>query len=96
MPTPKAGTVTDDVNSAVQAVKAGRVEFNMDKTGALAVILGKRSFSPTQLVENALAAIKAIVAVRPEGLKGRNIRRMPVSSTMSPGISLDNSVFGQL
>jgi large subunit ribosomal protein L1 len=68
----------------------------MDKTGALAVILGKRSFSPTQLVENGLAAIKAIVAVRPEGLKGRYIRRMTVSSTMSPGISLDNSVFAQL
>jgi large subunit ribosomal protein L1 len=96
MPTPKAGTVTDDVNSAVQAVKAGRVEFKMDKTGALAVILGKRSFSPTQLVENALAAIKAILAVRPEGLKGRYIRRMTVSSTMSPGISLDNSVFAQV
>jgi large subunit ribosomal protein L1 len=96
MPTPKAGTVTDDVNSAVQAVKAGRVEFKMDKTGAFAVILGKRSFSPAQLVENALAAIKAISGVRPEGFKGRYIRRMTISSTMSPGISLDKSVFSQL
>lgn len=96
MPTPKAGTVTDDVNSAVQAVKAGRVEFKMDKTGALAVVLGKRSFSPTQLVENARATLKAISGVRPEGLKGRYIRRMTISSTMSPGISLDNSVFSQL
>ena len=96
MPTPKAGTVTDDVNSAVKAVKAGRVEFKMDKTGALAVILGKRSFSPTQLVENALVAIKAIVGVRPDGFKGRYIRRMSICSTMSPAISLDNSVFSQL
>ena len=96
MPTPKAGTVTDDVNSAVQAVKAGRVEFKMDKTGAFAVILGKRSFSPVQLVENALAALTAISEVRPEGLKGRYVRRMSISSTMSPGISLDKSVFSQL
>ncbi|MBU61550.1 MAG: 50S ribosomal protein L1 [Opitutae bacterium] len=96
MPTPKAGTVTDDVNSAVQAVKAGRVEFKMDKTGALAVIVGKRSFSPTQLIENTLEAIKSIAGVRPEGLKGRYIRRMSISSTMSPGISLDNTVFSQL
>ena len=96
MPTPKAGTVTDDVNSAVQAVKAGRVEFKMDKTGALAVILGKRSFSPTQLLENTRAAIKAILGVRPEGFKGRYIRRMSISSTMSPGISLDNTAFSQL
>ncbi|MBT5379291.1 MAG: 50S ribosomal protein L1 [Opitutae bacterium] len=96
MPTPKAGTVTDDVNSAVQAVKAGRVEFKMDKTGAFAVILGKRSFSPVQLVENALAALTAISEVRPEGLKGRYVRRMSISSTMSPGISLDKSVFTQL
>ena len=96
MPTPKAGTVTDDVSSAVQAVKAGRVEFKMDKTGAFAVILGKRSFSPAQLVENALAAIKSISGVRPAGFKGRYIRRMTISSTMSPGISLDKSVFSQL
>ena len=96
MPTPKAGTVTDDVNSAVQAVKAGRVEFKMDKTGALAVILGKRSFSTTQLLENTRAAIKAILGVRPEGFKGRYIRRMSISSTMSPGISLDNTAFSQL
>ena len=80
----------------VQAVKAGRVEFKMDKTGALAVIVGKRSFSPTQLIENTLEAIKSIAGVRPEGLKGRYIRRMSISSTMSPGISLDNTVFSQL
>ena len=96
MPTPKAGTVTEDVSTAVQAVKAGRVEFKMDKAGAMAVVLGKRSFSPKQLTENALAAIQAIAAVRPDGLKGRYIRKMTVSSTMSPGIILGSTGFSQM
>ena len=96
MPTPKAGTVTDDVREAVNAVKAGRVEFKMDKTGALAVVVGKRSFSPPQLVENAGAAIKAIADARPENFKGRFIRKMSVSSTMSPGIALESAAYAQL
>lgn len=96
MPTPKAGTVTDDVREAVNAVKAGRVEFKMDKTGALAVVVGKRSFSPPQLVENAGAAIKAIAGARPVNFKGRFIRKMSVSSTMSPGIALESAAYAQL
>ena len=95
MPTPKAGTVTDDVATAVSAVKAGRVEFKMDKTGALAVVIGKRSFSPRQLSENAHAAVEAIGVARPEGFKGPYVRGMTISSTMSPGIRLDNSVYAQ-
>ena len=95
MPTPKAGTVTDDVNTAVEAVKAGRVEFKMDKGGALAVVLGKRSFSVSQLAENAKAAIQAIMSARPEGYKGRYVRKMSISSTMSPSISLSSGVFSQ-
>lgn len=96
MPTPKAGTVTDDVNTAIDAVKAGRVEFKMNKEGALAVVLGKRSFSPKQLTENASAVIQAISSARPYGLKGRYIRKMSVSSTMSPSISLESTVFSQI
>ena len=96
MPTPKAGTVTDDVNTAIEAVKAGRVEFKMNKEGALAVVLGKRSFSPKQLTENATAVIQAISSVRPDGLKGRYIRKMSISSTMSPSISLESTVFSQI
>ena len=60
MPTPKSGTVTDNLESAIKEVKAGRVEFKMDKTGALAVVVGKRSFSASQLVENTQAAITAV------------------------------------
>ncbi|MEK9634869.1 MAG: 50S ribosomal protein L1, partial [Opitutae bacterium] len=79
MPTPKAGTVTDDMDAAVKAVKAGRVEFKMDKTGALAVVIGKRSFSQEQLEENAKSALEAVMASRPEGLKGRFVKTIYVS-----------------
>ena len=93
MPTPKAGTVTDDLVSAIKEVKAGRVEFKMDKTGSLAVLVGKHSFSATNLQENALAAIDAIKSSRPDGLKGKFIKRAYLSSTMSPSIPLELSNF---
>ena len=80
MPTPKAGTVTDDMDAAVKAVKAGRVEFKMDKTGALAVVIGKRSFSQEQLEENAKSALEAVIASRPEGLKGRFVKTIFVAA----------------
>jgi large subunit ribosomal protein L1 len=89
MPTPKAGTVTDDVKSAIQEVKAGRVEFKMDKTGAIAVVIGKRSFSSQQLTENAETAIGAISSARPEGFKGKFIKSIFVSSTMSPSVKIN-------
>ena len=90
MPTPKAGTVTDDLASAIKEVKSGRVEFKMDKTGALSVLVGKRSFEPAKLAENAEAAILAVQNSRPEGFKGKFIKRVHISSTMSPSILLDN------
>jgi large subunit ribosomal protein L1 len=88
MPTPKAGTVTDDVASAIKEVKAGRVEYKMDKTGAIAVVVGKRSFSQQQLQENAETAIGAITSSRPEGFKGKFIKSIFVSSSMSPSVKI--------
>jgi len=89
MPTPKAGTVTDNLEEAIKAVKAGRVEFKMDKTGSLAVVVGKRSFSSEQLIDNAQAAISAVSAAKPEGFKGRFIKSAHISSSMSPSVRLD-------
>jgi large subunit ribosomal protein L1 len=91
MPTPKAGTVTDNITEAVKAVKAGRVEFKMDKTGALSVVIGKRSFSLEQLSGNADAAIAAVASSRPDGLKGKFVRSVYISSTMSPSVKINAS-----
>jgi large subunit ribosomal protein L1 len=91
MPTPKAGTVTDNVTEAITAVKAGRVEFKMDKTGVLAVVVGKRSFSNLQLEENATTALAAIVSSRPDGFKGKFIKSVYISSTMSPSVKVNTS-----
>jgi len=88
MPTPKAGTVTDDIASAIKEVKAGRVEFKMDKTGAMSVLVGKRSFKPDQLAENTQAALDAVNSARPDGFKGKFIKRVHISSTMSPSLLL--------
>ena len=96
MPNPKSGTVTNEISDAIQAVKAGRVEFKMDKTGSMAVVVGKRSFSKQQIVENAQAALDEIGKSRPEGFKGRFIKSVSISSTMSPGIRLDNSHYSSL
>ncbi len=94
MPNPKAGTVSDNLAEAIQAVKAGRIEFKMDKTANVAIVVGKRSFSADQLVENATAAIDVLGRARPEGLRGKFIRRLTLSSTMSPGIALSPSIYG--
>lgn len=88
MPNPKAGTVTPDVAKAVQEVKRGKIEFKMDKLANFHLIIGKRSLNPAHLVENAKAAITAIVRARPATAKGRFIRRLVLSTTMSPGIPL--------
>ena len=88
MPSPRAGTVTDDVAKAVKDVKQGKVEFKMDKLGNIHFVIGKRAFEPKQLVENGQVALEAIVRARPASLKGRMIKRLSLSSTMSPGIPL--------
>lgn len=93
MPNPKAGTVTDDVAQAIKEVKAGRVEFKLDKTANIGVAIGKRSFTPDQVVENATAVLEAVGKGRPAGVKGRYILSVTVSSTMSPGVRLDQAEF---
>ena len=96
MPNPKSGTVTDDVAEAIKAVKAGRVEYKMDKTASMAVIVGKRSFAKDQLVDNLNAALDAVGKARPDGFKGRFIKNISISSTMSAGIRLDQSIYSSL
>jgi large subunit ribosomal protein L1 len=89
MPNPKTGTVTDDTAKAVKEVKAGRVEFKVDKAGNVAVAVGKMSFTSGQLVENAHAVIDAVVRARPASVKGTYVRSCTLSSTMSPPVRLD-------
>jgi large subunit ribosomal protein L1 len=89
MPNPKTGTVTDDTAKAVKEVKAGRVEFKVDKGANVAVPVGKRSFSPQQLVENARAVIEAVVRARPNSVKGAFVESCTISATMSPPVRLD-------
>ena len=86
MPNPKSGTVTDDIPAGIDEVKAGRVEFKMDKTANVAIIVGKRSFTPEQIAENVEAAVKALIDARPEAAKSKYIKSLTLSSTMSPGI----------
>ena len=86
MPNPKSGTVTDDIPAGIDEVKAGRVEFKMDKTANVAIIVGKRSFTPEQIAENVEAAVKALIDARPEAVKSKYLKSLTLSSTMSPGI----------
>ena len=93
MPNPKTGTVTEDTAKAVQEVKAGRVEFKLDKNGNVAVPVGKFSFAENQLVENGNAVIEAVVRARPATAKGRYLEAMTLSATMSPGVHVDLSPY---
>ena len=89
MPNPKAGTVTFDIARAVREVKAGRVEFRVDRTSLIHMPIGKLSFSDEQLLANLSSAIDAIVRAKPSGAKGQYVKSMTICSTMSPGIHLD-------
>src|SRR5450432_1337711 len=93
MPNPKTGTVTNDTAKAVKEVKAGRVEFKLDKNGNIAVPLGKFSFAENQLVENGTAIIEAVVKARPATAKGRFVEGMTLAATMSPGLAVDPSPY---
>ena len=95
MPNPKSGTVTDDIPSAIKAVKAGRVEFKIDKTANIGVGIGKRSFAPNQIVENAQAVIEVIGKARPSAVKGVYIKSVALSSSMSPGVSIAATEFSK-
>lgn len=93
MPNPKTGTVTEDTAKAVKEVKAGRVEFKIDKAGNIHVPVGKASFSAVQLEENARAVIDAVVKARPNSVKGIYIQSCTLSATMSPPVRLDTKEF---
>ncbi len=89
MPNPKTGTVTMDVARAVKEVKAGKVEFRVDKTGIIHCPLGKVSFDAEKLAENASALISSIIKAKPATAKGKYVRSIVVSSTMGPGVPID-------
>jgi large subunit ribosomal protein L1 len=91
MPNPKTGTVTFDVAKAVQEVKAGKVEFRTDKTALVHVPVGKISFSPDKLVENATTLISSVIKAKPSVAKGKYVKGCYLSSTMGPGIQIDTN-----
>jgi large subunit ribosomal protein L1 len=91
MPNPKSGTVTLEVGKAVREVKAGKIDFKVDKTGIIHASIGKVSFSPQMLAENAQELINTISKLKPSSAKGTYFRSVNLSSTMSPGLTIDKS-----
>ena len=93
MPNPKTGTVTMDVGKAVSEVKAGKIDFKVDKQGVVHAAIGKVSFEPEKLVENAVEFLNTIIKLKPQALKGTYVKSVYLSSTMSPGINVDSKTF---
>ena len=91
MPNPKTGTVTNDVVKAVTEIKAGKVEFRTDKTALVHVPVGKMSFTPEKLVENATVVLTSVIKAKPAAAKGKYIKGVTLSSTMGPGIRIDTA-----
>ena len=94
MPNPKSGTVTMDVTRAIQDIKAGKVEYRLDKTNIIHVPIGKASFSKEQLSENLDTLMTAIIKAKPSAAKGQYVRSVNLSTTMSPGVKLNPLKFG--
>jgi large subunit ribosomal protein L1 len=92
MPNPKSGTVTMDVTKAVKEIKAGKIEFRVDKTGNIHAPIGKISFSAEQLTDNLNAFVDAVVRAKPSAAKGTYIKTVTVSSTMGPGVRVETAV----
>src|SRR5512142_1301102 len=92
MPNPKTGTVTFDIGKAVREIKAGKVEFRVDKTGIVHAPVGKASFTTERLLDNARALVDSIVKARPAAAKGRYMKSVTVSSTMGPGVRIDAGI----
>src|SRR6202522_4274704 len=93
MPNPKTGTVTTDIATAVKEVKAGKVEFRVDKTGVIHVPCGKVSFETSKLLENADSLIQAVIKAKPAAAKGKYVKSVTICSTMGPGVHLDVTAF---
>jgi large subunit ribosomal protein L1 len=93
MPNPKTGTVTTDIAQAVKEVKAGKVEFRVDKTGVIHVPVGKISFETPKLVENASSLIQAVIKAKPAAAKGKYVKSVTICSTMGPGVHLDVTTY---
>jgi large subunit ribosomal protein L1 len=92
MPNPKTGTVTTDVAKAIQEIKAGKVEFRVDKTGVIHAPVGKVSFANDKLLENANSLIQAVIKAKPSAAKGKYVKSATICSTMGPGVALDVTV----
>jgi large subunit ribosomal protein L1 len=96
MPNPKSGTVTDDIPAGIKAVKAGRVEFKMDKSANIGIGVGKRSFTTAQILENAQVVLEAVGKAKPASFKGgQYIKTIALSSSMSPGIRISSTEFSK-
>ena len=93
MPNPKTGTVTMEVGSAVKEVKAGKIDFKVDKTGIIHAAIGKVSFTPEQIAENAKAFVSAVLKLKPQSLKGTYFKGATLCTTMSPAVKLDPKAF---
>ena len=94
MPNPKTGTVTMDLANAVREVKAGKIDFKVDKQGIVHAAIGKVSFTNEQIAENAVELINTIIKLKPQALKGTYVKSIYLSSTMSPGICIDSKSIG--
>ena len=93
MPNPKAGTVTMDVTKAIKDIKAGKIEYRLDKSNIIHVPIGKASFTEEQLEQNFNALMEAIVKARPSAVKGQFLRSITLSSTMGPGVKVNVTKF---
>jgi large subunit ribosomal protein L1 len=93
MPNPKTGTVTDDTAKAVKEVKAGRVDFRLDKNGNISATIGKASFTPVQLAENGKALIESVLRAKPAVARGKYIHSITMAASMTPGVSIDEAKY---
>ena len=93
MPNPKTGTVTMEIGNAIKEVKAGKIDFKVDKTGIVHAAIGKVSFTPEQIYENAVEFLNAVAKLKPQSLKGTYMKSAAVCTTMSPGVKVDIKAF---
>ncbi len=93
MPSPKAGTVTNDIVKTVKELKAGKIEFRVEKNGIIHTAVGKVSFSAEQLLENLQVVVEAVMRAKPAATKGTYLKNLTVSTTMGPGVKIDKSTF---